>query len=598
MRERSDPIAWLEAALKIDYPSPEIMRVALAADDAEETAELLNAVAAGLVKVNRNQDEVARQNLIEELGKKKREIESDLSAKRAQFDARSKAHDEKARDEAYKMAQEVVKDAKKTFRAKEIELEIAREELKGIKTRIANIDSLPVPTSKLDEYLRTDTEGGGHFLQLQKIQSDIIETKRVSRFANTKPLEDQRDSILKAIADLRERRRPELQARYREAELSRLTVQLFDQEQKIALDERLCDAFDKEVSKAEKAALKLAPSSMPMPPELKNLQDNIESLKGVRDTVAKTIALMEAEPYRPRVQLQSSAATPTGKDFSRQVKFAGAGAFGFFILLLFGVTWLEFRAQKIGEAEDLAQCGINLVGAIPNLPLSARQAVAGGASPQDALLQGQLSESVDSIRTLLLHVSRTDSLRVLMVTSANSGEGKTSLASQLAASLARAWRKTLLIDGDLRHPAGHDLFGLPLEPGLSEVLRNEVKPADAIKPTPLSRLWMLPAGHVDTHALQALAQDNVRTLLEQLKQEYDFIVIDSCPVLPVADSLILGQHVDGVVFSVLRDVSRLPALHAAYQKITNLGIRALGAVVIGAKSEGAAASYKYAAATV
>ena len=79
----------------------------------------------------------------------------------------------------------------------------------------------------------------------------------------------------------------------------------------------------------------------------------------------------------------------------------------------------------------------------------------------------------------------------------------------------------LLIDGDLRHPNTHTLFEVPQEPGLAEVLRGEVVPTDAIRATSFSRLWVLPAGNGDGHAIQALAQDNVRTLFTQLKQQYD-----------------------------------------------------------------------------
>ena len=182
-----------------------------------------------------------------------------------------------------------------------------------------------------------------------------------------------------------------------------------------------------------------------------------------------------------------------------------------------------------------------------------------------------------------------------MVTSASGGEGKTSLASQLAASLARSWRKVLLVDGDLRHPAAHKLFELHQEPGFSEVLRGDVPVGDAIKPTALSRLWLLPAGNWDAHAVQALAQDGVRGVFEQLKEQYDFIIVDSCPVLPVADALVLAQHVDGVIFSVLRDVSRVPAVHAAQQKLQALDVRTLGAVVIGASGDVSSAAYNYAA---
>ena len=199
---------------------------------------------------------------------------------------------------------------------------------------------------------------------------------------------------------------------------------------------------------------------------------------------------------------------------------------------------------------------------------------------------------------MLLHAARTEKLHTVMVTSALGGEGKTSLASQLAASLARAWRKTLLIDGDLRNPAAHKLFDVPQEPGFCEVLRGEAAVNDSVRPTSLSRLWIMPAGQWDAHAVQALAQENVHDLFEQLKQQYDFIVVDSSPVLPVADALLLGQHVDGVLLSVLRDVSRTPAVYAAQQRLNNLSIRTLGAVVIGDPGGPGSLAYQYPARSV
>ena len=97
----------------------------------------------------------------------------------------------------------------------------------------------------------------------------------------------------------------------------------------------------------------------------------------------------------------------------------------------------------------------------------------------------------------------------------------------------------------------------------------------------MANLSLLPAGRCDAAAIQALAQDEVQTLFYHLKEEYEFVIIDVSPVLPVADALLIGQHTDAVVLSVLRNVSRLPAVHAAQQRLTSLGIRVLGAVVIG-----------------
>ncbi len=128
-------------------------------------------------------------------------------------------------------------------------------------------------------------------------------------------------------------------------------------------------------------------------------------------------------------------------------------------------------------------------------------------------------------------------------------------------------------------------FDLPNEPGLSEALRGEIEYDEAILSTPVARLSLLPTGKADRLAVQCLAQENMDKVFDLLREQYDFIVIDVPPVLPVADALLVGQHADAVIFSVLKNVSRLPALHAAQQNLSALGIRTLGAVVIGEKPE-------------
>ncbi|MBV8676812.1 MAG: CpsD/CapB family tyrosine-protein kinase, partial [Planctomycetaceae bacterium] len=160
---------------------------------------------------------------------------------------------------------------------------------------------------------------------------------------------------------------------------------------------------------------------------------------------------------------------------------------------------------------------------------------------------------------------------------------------------ARAGRRTLLIDCDLRSPTAHRLFDLPSGPGLSEVLRDEVDAADVIQPTSAYGLHLIPSGRCDALAIQALAQDGIRALFDDLRGRYDFIIVDSAPVLPVADALLVSQVVDAVIFSILRDVSRVPMVHAAYERLTALGTRTLGAVVSGTTGEIYGPEYQYAA---
>jgi capsular exopolysaccharide synthesis family protein len=170
-----------------------------------------------------------------------------------------------------------------------------------------------------------------------------------------------------------------------------------------------------------------------------------------------------------------------------------------------------------------------------------------------------------------------------MVTSAWDGEGKTTVASQLAASLARCGRRTLLVDADVRNPTLHELFDLPADVGLCEVLRGVVEPHAAIRETQDSNLWLLSAGEVDHRSIQALENDAIGMLFRELKAEYDFVVIDTAPVLAVADPLLIGQHVDGAIVSARLGYSQRPKIDEAVQRLRAVGVTVLGAVVNGTK---------------
>ena len=181
-----------------------------------------------------------------------------------------------------------------------------------------------------------------------------------------------------------------------------------------------------------------------------------------------------------------------------------------------------------------------------------------------------------------------------MVAAALGGEGKTSLSIHLATSLARAGRRSLLVDCDLRRPTAHHPFNRPQGPGFCELLRGEINLAEAVRPTDIPGLYVITAGYCDQLAIESLSQAIVPTVFARLRDQFTFVIVDSAPVLPVADSLEIGQHVDAVVFSVLRDVSRLPSIHAAYERLRALRIRMLGAVVAGTRGEVYGYSGRYA----
>ena len=257
----------------------------------------------------------------------------------------------------------------------------------------------------------------------------------------------------------------------------------------------------------------------------------------------------------------------------RKASMAGAGALA---LVVFLISFIEFRCRRVSNVTDVVDgLKFRFVGSIPFLHSRTR-----GKSKATAWRE-ELMDSIEKARTVLLHAAQSESLQVFVVTSAVGGEGKTLTSSQLAASLARAGRKTLLVDADLRRPALQKVFSLKASPGFAELLRGEVAISEAVQTGPVAGLSIISAGQSDERSIQALSQSVLADLFKALRTDFEFVVVDSAPVLPVADSQLICQHADGVIFSVLRDVSRLPLIYAAHERLVALRIRILGAVVNG-----------------
>jgi polysaccharide biosynthesis transport protein len=594
-------IDWMDRALKADFKvAPEIMSAWLSGDDPDGLAELLNAIAAAFIKENDEKDKARRKEKLDLYGENLKLKEQELSSLRAKLNARNQPEDAKrkhGKELELQQAQQELGACKVLLQSLQTRQGENELELADWQAKLKSIQTQPVPADQVDEFLRADNSTLALKKRIEEIDALIIDIgEKSANAALAQQLIDKEKVNQQQLQQLLDKRRatcmPEVENRYR----SRLKVDLSE---KIESAERKRTFFGTQIKGLRdqsenlgKLILALDPALQNEPPDLTHLKDEIESTKIALDQIRRTMLMLSIEGASSRVSLQMRASPPTDKDYSRQTKLAGAGGVSAFALILFGVSLWEFRTRRISMTSEVSHgLGLHLVGTLPAIPVRAN----GKAPGREVVLQAQLEEAVDGVRTMLLHAARSEPLRVVMVTSACGGEGKTSVATQLAASLARAWRKTLLIDGDLRNPAVHRVFELPREPGLSEVLRGEVSATDAIRPASVSRLWVLPAGQWDSHAIQALAQDDVHALFEQLKGQYDFIIIDSSPVLPVADALLLAQHVDGVLYSIMRDVSRVPEVFAAQQRLAPLGVRTLGAVAIGMTSDLSKRAYQYAA---
>jgi len=249
------------------------------------------------------------------------------------------------------------------------------------------------------------------------------------------------------------------------------------------------------------------------------------------------------------------------------------------------VTLMEFRNRRIIDVGEVnLALGLRVIGTVPSLPRGASNRSAAVASIAPAW-QMHLADAVDNARTLLLHgLGDAAPVRTIMITSAMSGEGKTSLAGHLAVSLARAGFKTLLIDADMRRPSLHRILDVPRGPGLSELLQGEVNVSEVIRPTAAFGLSVIAAGDWNPRLPRLLAGNSMRDLKTSLEADFDYVIMDSPPLLPVADSLLLARHVDGVLLSLLHDVSRLGAVAQARDRLTAIGTNILGVVINGVAS--------------
>lgn len=215
------------------------------------------------------------------------------------------------------------------------------------------------------------------------------------------------------------------------------------------------------------------------------------------------------------------------------------------------------------------------------LPRATTALVRRAPRPADALitvtdLHSPGSQAYRKLRTHLIFSTGGDPLRTLLVTSPAAGEGKSTVCANLAVTFAQQHMRVLLVDCDMRRSRLHGLFGVERTPGLTEVLARQGTLEEAIRPTQVEGLHILPAGTLVPNISELLGGAGMRAVLAELSGRYDLVVVDTPPVLAAADAEILGVQTDAVLLVVRAgQTDRQPAQYAVQQ------LRAIGARVVG-----------------
>jgi receptor protein-tyrosine kinase len=198
-------------------------------------------------------------------------------------------------------------------------------------------------------------------------------------------------------------------------------------------------------------------------------------------------------------------------------------------------------------------------------------------------LDSLIAESFRSAVTSILLAGRSESgQRVIVVTSAHPQAGKTTAVFSLGLGLAESGRKVLLIDGDLRRPRLGQIFGVQDSDGLSNILTGDGKDNDVknlVRPTGIPGLSILPSGAMPQNVARALHSTRLDDVLKLMREEYDFVLVDSPPMIPLTDARLLGQHADGVILICRSGQTTMDQLVTTRRRLAEDGIHVMGTIL-------------------
>jgi len=576
-----DPVGWLTRSIQVTAPmESEVVQVRLRGKNAADVAKIVNAVTSSYLEdiVNKERSEgLGRRDALE---KKYKENVADMRQQRETFNSLARTLGTGNGAEVITQ-RALLLDHLGTLRA---QLSQTQRDLTAIdaelaiiaaKTRgdVAEQDALP--DEMVDAALVRDPqllELDGKLASLD--EAILFQEQRSARGSNepaVKRLRAQREQIVQRMVQRREELRPQIVSQMALETAGRRSGQPLESPivlkmRREMLAQTLAET-SKEFDKVAKEVTELGKANA----DLEHRRSEIEQLQKVNDQIGIQLETSSLDLSMPsRVTLIEEAGVPEGDDRLFRIMLASlAGGAG---LVLGGgfIVLLDYLRDRLSSPDEVPQrLGVRVLGTLPRVRRSRRRGD-----------DGLMAESVDSIRALIAQSGR-EAPRVILVTSAVEHEGKTTFAAQLAASLARSDKRTLLLDGDLRHPNVHLALELELGRGRAELLRGELTADEAVQPTSIDGLFAVTGGVCDYAAVTALSRPELARLIRHYRDSFDHVVIDAGPVLAFADALLLGQQSDVAIVASMRDTSRIPLINATIDRLRSVGVRVLGLVVNG-----------------
>ena len=579
---KSEPVEWLAKNLSVGGAGEEFFKVKLSGDRPTDLPKIVNAVTEAYISEVVVAEQQNRRSRLSELEKVSARVAEELQLKREEL---------RKLTEATSSSTTTMFDQKQEFLLNlniELRKQLAQVELEMLRLRVrdnvlSKIDTdVEIPDSILQSYVIQEPEYALAESRVNQYRRLLARTERdlaPGHPRTTAAQADLTDAEAK-LAALAQSLRPRVLARLEE-EQKQASSQTADQSQFQATTLAATKAeLERELDRTKSTERETGLYSL----DLDALTKEIGRLEAMSDSLAVELDRREFELKNARLpaSVLQKAIVPQARDTKKRDMGTAAAGGGVLGLVALAICFFDSRGGRISTRNEVSdRLSMRLIATIPAVPRSAMNDAPTGRGRKKAVYwHSALKESVSAARTMLLAQADHDDRRVIMIASAVPAEGKTTLSLHLATSLARGGRRVVLVDADLRRPSLSHVYGHQ-GAGVCEILRGEATIEDSLHEGNIEGLSILAAGTLDDVVLQRLAEGGMAPLFEELRNQFDIVIVDSSPVLPLCDALLVAKHADAVLFAIRRDVSRIRKVAAAVDQFRSIGVPVLGAVAIG-----------------
>ncbi|XOF35442.1 MAG: polysaccharide biosynthesis tyrosine autokinase [Candidatus Electrothrix sp. YB6] len=243
-----------------------------------------------------------------------------------------------------------------------------------------------------------------------------------------------------------------------------------------------------------------------------------------------------------------------------------------------GVCFLvEYSDHSFKDAHDVLPLDLSLIGDIPYLQEEKKNKAA------DQLDRFTADRSYEECKAILDLHRKEESLNTFLLTSAVQGEGKTTSVASLALLFAKTGAKVLMVDADMVTAGLSEIFSLKKEPGLVELVTGNEAPAELIRKTALDNLYLLPVGSAPADPTELLGSDAMKQFIDNVKKDFDLVLIDSPSASITLGAVLLGHFVDRTVFIIKSNSTSRSAVNSALDTLKKLKVNILGVILTGVK---------------